>query len=90
MQVKCIPYDQTGDLGSNIIKFQLQSQFQRFIHQTVCVFSQIKDMKHIEQNFILSPGPCPRVGLGGTGVQKLERGDLGWCPIECAFQLKLH
>ena len=40
VQVKCIPYDQTGDLGSNIIKFQLQSQFQRFIHQTVCVCSR--------------------------------------------------
>ena len=36
---------------SNVIKFQLQSQFQRFLYQTLCVFSQIKDMKQIEQNF---------------------------------------
>ena len=36
---------------SNIIKFQLQSQFQRYLYQTVCVYSQINDMKHIEQNF---------------------------------------
>ena len=27
--------------------FQLQSQFQRFLHQTLCVYSQIQDTKHI-------------------------------------------
>ena len=26
-------------------------KFQRFLYQTLCVFSQIKDMKHIEQYF---------------------------------------
>ena len=31
--------------------FQLQSQFQRFLYQTLCVFPQIKDVKHIIQNF---------------------------------------
>ena len=40
-----------GALGGakrpNIIKFQLQSQFQRFLNQTLCVFSQMKDIKHI-------------------------------------------
>ena len=41
--------------GSNIIKFQLQSQFQIFLNQIfVCVFSQMKDIKHIRQ----SPGSC--------------------------------
>ena len=45
-----------GDLGrakgSNIIKFQLQSQFQIFLNQTfVCVFSHMKDIKHIRQYF---------------------------------------
>ena len=48
---------------SNIIKFQFQSQFQRFLYQTLCVFSQMKDTKHIRWDFILSPGSCPR---GGT------------------------
>ena len=33
------------------MKFQLQSQFQRFLYQSLCVFSQIIDIKHIEQNF---------------------------------------
>ena len=37
--------------GSNIIKFQLQSQFQRFLYQTLCVYSQMKDTKQIRQDF---------------------------------------
>ena len=40
-----------GAKRSNIIKSQLQSQFQRFINQTLCVFSQMKDIKHIRQDF---------------------------------------
>ena len=35
----------------NIIKFQLQSQFQRILYQTLCVFSQIKDINQIEYDF---------------------------------------
>ena len=35
----------------NIIKFQLRSQFQRFLYQTLCVFSQMKDTKHIRRDF---------------------------------------
>ena len=44
-----------GAKRSNIIKSQSQSHFQRFLSQTLCVFSQLKDIKHIR-----------RVGLGGT------------------------
>ena len=33
------------------MKFHLQSQFQRFVYQTLFVFTQIKDIKHIDQNF---------------------------------------
>ena len=36
---------------SYIIKRKRQSQFQRFLYQTLCVFSQIKDIKHIKWNF---------------------------------------
>ena len=32
-------------------KFQLQSQFQRFLNQTLCVFSHMKDIKHIRRDF---------------------------------------
>ena len=38
----------------DIIKFQLQSQFQRFLNQTLCFFSQMKDIKHIRRNFHLA------------------------------------
>ena len=40
-----------GVKRSDIIKFQLQSQFQRFLNQTLCVFSQMIDTKHIRQDF---------------------------------------
>ena len=40
-----------GVKRSNIIKFQLQNQFETFLYQTLCVFSQIKDIKHIIHDF---------------------------------------
>ena len=40
-----------GAKRSNIIKSQSQSQYQRFFNQTLCVFSQLKDMKHIRLDF---------------------------------------
>ena len=43
-----------------------------FLYQTLRVFSQIKDRKHIEQNFHSIAGimHAPGVGLGGAGVSK--------------------
>ena len=32
-------------------KISSQSQFQRFLNQTLCVFSQMKDIKHIRRDF---------------------------------------
>ena len=43
-----------GQISFNIIKIQLQSQFQRFLNQTLCVFSEMKDIKHIGQDFHLA------------------------------------
>ena len=60
------PKDQ---ISLNIIKLQLQSQFQRFFNQTLCVFSHMKDIKHIRRCFFFSfgrLGHAPGVGLGGT------------------------
>ena len=37
---------------TNIIKFQLQSQFQRFLYQTLCVLSQMKDKKTYHTAFL--------------------------------------
>ena len=39
------PLGPTGGVKrSNIIKFELQSQFQRFLNQTLCIFSQMRDI----------------------------------------------
>ena len=40
-----------GAKRSKIIKSQSQSQFQRFLSQTLCVFSKLKDIKHIRGDF---------------------------------------
>ena len=40
-----------GGKRSNIVKFQLQSQFRIFLNQTLCVFPQMKDIKHIRRDF---------------------------------------
>ena len=55
MQVKFSSYGQTGDLGVRS-KGQISLNFCyhvnfNFLNQTLRVFSQIKDRKHIEQNF---------------------------------------
>ena len=38
-----------------------------FIPNSLCVFSQIKDIKHIEQNFHSVARVLPRVGFVGAG-----------------------
>ena len=53
-------------------QISLTCQFQRFLYQTLCVFSQIKDRKHIEQNFNSVAKVMPREGTSGCwGSQKL-------------------
>ena len=63
-----------GAKGSNIIKSQSQSQFQRFLNQTLCVVSQLKDMKHIRRDFHSVAWVMPQgwdLGYrGGWGVPK--------------------
>ena len=41
-----------------------------FIPNSLCVFSQIKSRKLIEQNFNLLPESCPGSGLVGAGGVK--------------------
>ena len=56
-----------GQISLNIIKFQLLSQFQDFFNQTLCVFSHMKDIKHIRRDFYLvAPGYALGMGLRGT------------------------
>ena len=63
-----------GQISLNIIKIQLQSQFQRFLNQTLCVFSQMKDIKHIRQDYHLAAWVMPQGGTwgyrGGLGRSK--------------------
>ena len=63
-----------GKKSLNIIKFQLLSQFQRFLNQTLSVFSQMKDIKHIRRDFHLAAWVMPQgwdlgVPRGGCGVK---------------------
>ena len=80
-----------GAKRSNIIKSQSQSQFQRFLNQSLCVFSQLKDIKHIRRIFIPSPGSCPRGGTwgyrGGLGGPKtfFPKFNQIWC-VSCLHE----
>ena len=41
-----------------------------FLPNSLCVFSQIKDRKHVEQNFHSVARAIPRMGLVGAGGVK--------------------
>ena len=60
-----------GFKRSNIIYFQLQSQFQRFLYQSLCMFSQTKDTKHIRQDFNSDEWVMPQGwDFGALGVPR--------------------
>ena len=61
-----------GQIYLNIIKIQLQSQFQRFLNQTLYVFSKMKDIKHTKRDFrsvawVMPKGSDFGVPWGGGG-----------------------
>ena len=64
-----------GVKRSNIILFQLQTQFQRFLYQTLCVFSQMKDTKYLRRDFYsvawVTLQGWDFLALGCPGGQKL-------------------
>ena len=75
-----------GQISLNIIKFQLQSQFQRFFNQTLCVFSHMKDIKHIRRDFHLVAWVMPQgsdlgVALGVWGSKNVffSKFNQIWC-----------
>ena len=55
-----------GTKRSNINKTELQSQFQRFFNQTMCIFSKMKDILHIRRDFHSATSVMPRGGTWGT------------------------
>ena len=56
-----------GAKKSSIIPSQLLSQFQSFKNQTLCVYLQMKGIKHIRREFHLNClGHAPGVGIGGN------------------------
>ena len=68
-----------GQISLKIIKFQLQSQFQRFLNQTLCVFSEMKDIKHIRRDFHSAAWVMPQGwdlevlwGVGGSNIFFLQ------------------
>ena len=66
-----------GAKRSNIIKSQLLTQFQIFLNQTLCVFSQMKDIKHIRRDFHSTALVMPQgwdfgVLWGVRGVKKIS------------------
>ena len=74
-----------GTKRSNVIKSQLLSQFQRLLNQTMCVFSQMKDIKHIRRDFHLIAWVMPQGwdlwvlwGFGGQTIFFLKFNQR-WC-----------
>ena len=52
-----------------ILKVHLQSQFQRFLNQILCVFSKMEDIKHIRRDLHSVPWVMPQgCDLGVQGV----------------------
>ena len=71
-----------GAKRSNIIKSELQNQFQRFLNQALCIFPQMKDIKHIRQDFHSAAWAMPRDGTGGYrgGSKKISsKFNQIWC-----------
>ena len=69
-----VAYQIYGDdeqiLGRSKDQILLTCRFQRFLFQTLCVFSQIKIENVLNRIFILLLRSCPGVGLQGAGVVK--------------------
>ena len=60
-----------GAKGQISFNFNYKVIFQRFLYQTLCVFSQMKDKKHIRRDFHSVAWVMPKGwDFGGLGVYK--------------------
>ena len=83
-----------GQISLNIIKFQLQSQFQRFFNQTLCFFSYMKDIKHIRRDFdsvawVMPQGSVLGVPWGVGGSNFFFKFNQIWC-VSYLHEWHLH
>ena len=62
-----------GQISLNSIKIQLQSQFQRFFNQTLCVFSHMIDIKYIRRDFHLATWVMPKEWDLGVPWRKTKK-----------------
>ena len=59
-----------GSKGQISLNSNNKVNFKDVLYQTLCVFLQIKDIKQIEQDFILTPGSCQRdMAWGSWGAR---------------------
>ena len=54
-----------GSKGQISLNFNYKVNLKDF-YTKLCMFSQMKDTKHIRQIFVVSPGSCPRSGRGDS------------------------
>ena len=85
-----------GQISLNIIKFQLQSQFQRFLNQTLCVFSHMKDTKHIRRDFHSAAWVMPQGsdfgvpwGVWGVKIFFFSNFNQTWC-VSYSHEWRMH
>ena len=58
--------------GAKKVKISITNiQFQRFLNQTLCVFSQMKDINRLDRFSRCRLGHAPGIGLGGAGGVKI-------------------
>ena len=62
-----------GSKGQISFNFNYKKQFQKFLYQTLCLFSQMKYTKHIRRDIISVAWVMPLLDFGelwATGVKK--------------------
>ena len=64
-----------GEVSKGQISLNINNKvnFKDFFFQTVCVLLQLKDIKHIERDFVLTPGSCPTGGTWGGGCAQWHK-----------------
>ena len=63
-----------GSKGQISFNFNYKCQLQRYLYQTLCVFSQMKDTKHIRRDFLSVVWVMPQgSNFGALGVPRWSK-----------------